>query len=404
MTTIRKELLDELLAGYEKPEDLLGPGGLLKRLTGALVERAIDAELTDHLGYEKHAVGGRGTGNSRNGTTPKTLKTDQGDVEIAVPRDRAGTFEPKLVQKHQTHFDGFDDKIISMYARGMTVRDIQQHIAEIYGTTVSADLISSVTDAVMDELSIWQSRPLEAVWPILYLDAIVLKVRDQGVVRNKAVYLAIGVRLDGCKEVLGMWIADTEGAKFWLHVVTELKNRGVDDVLIVCCDGLKGFPDAIEAVFPRAIVQTCVVHMIRNSLRFVSWKERTTVAKDLKNIYTANTVDAAEAALNAFEERWRPHYPTIAQSWRTNWERVVPFLDFPKELRRIIYTTNAIESFNSQLRKVTRSRGHFPNDEAAKKLLYLATKNAAARWAAPQHYWNLALHQFMIRFESRLPA
>src|SRR6476620_5933765 len=267
MTTIRKELLDELLAGYEKPEDLLGPGGLLKRLTGALVERAIDAELTEHLGYEKHAVGGRGTGNSRNGTTPKTLKTDQGDVEIAVPRDRAGTFEPKLVQKHQTHFDGFDDKIISMYARGMTVRDIQQHIAEIYGTTVSADLISSVTDAVMDELSVWQSRPLEAVWPILYLDAIVLKVRDQGVVRNKAVYLAIGVRLDGCKEVLGMWIADTEGAKFWLHVVTELKNRGVDDVLIVCCDGLKGFPDAIEAVFPRAIVQTCVVHMIRHSLR-----------------------------------------------------------------------------------------------------------------------------------------
>lgn len=404
MTKIRDEVLDELLAGYQGPEDLLGPGGLLKRLTGALVERAIGAELTEHLGYEKHAAGGRGTGNSRNGTTPKTLRTEQGDVEIAVPRDRAGTFEPQLVQKHQTHFDGFDEKIISMYARGMTVRDIQQHLAEIYSTEVSADFISKVTDAVVDELSTWQSRPLEAVWPIVYLDAIVLKVRDQGAVRNKAVYLAIGVRVDGCKEVLGMWIAETEGAKFWLHVVTELKNRGVDDILIVCCDGLKGFPDAIEAVFPRAIVQTCVVHMIRNSLRYVSWKERKTVALDLRTVYSAPTVEAAEAALTAFEQRWRPQYPTIAQSWRANWERVIPFLEFSKDLRRILYTTNAIESFNAQLRKVTRNRGHFPNDDAAKKLLYLALKNAAGRWAAPQHYWSQALLQLTIRFEDRLPA
>ena len=403
MTKIRKEVLDELLAGYEKPEDLLGPGGLLKRLTGALVERALGAELTHHLGYDKHAVDGRGTGNSRNGTTPKTLKTDQGDVVIAVPRDRAGTFEPQLVPKHETRFDGFDDKIISMYARGMSVRDIQQHLAEIYNTTVSADLISSVTDAVMVELSAWQSRPLEAVWPIVYLDAIFIKVRDQGAVRTKAVFLAIGVRTDGYKEVLGMWIVETEGAKFWLQVVTELRNRGVEDMFIVCCDGLKGFPEAIEAVFPRAIVQTCVVHMIRNSLRFVSWDDRKAVVADLRRIYTAETLEAADAALGVFEERWRARYAPVAQSWRANWERFIPFLDFPPDIRRAIYTTNVIESVNSQLRKVTRSRGHFPHDDAAKKILFLALRNAGHRWS-PLPQWKRAMQQFTIRFEDRLPA
>ncbi len=403
MTKIRDELLTELLAGYEKPDDLLGPDGLLKRLTGALVEKALAAELTHHLGYAKHAVEGRGSGNSRNGASKKTLKTDHGPVTIDVPRDRSGTFEPQLVKRHDTHFDGFDDKIISMYARGMTVRDIQQHLAEIYGTSVSADLISSVTDAVLDELVAWQARPLDAVWPILYLDAIVLKVRDQGAVRNKAVYIAIGVHTDGHKEVLGMWIAETEGAKFWLHVMTELRNRGVDDIFIVCCDGLRGFPEAIEAAFPRAIVQTCIVHMVRNSLRYVPWDDRSAVVADLRSIYAADTLGAAEAALDRFEERWHAKYPTIARSWRAHWEQVVPFLDFPKEIRHAIYTTNAIESFNAQLRKVTQNRGHFPTDAAAMKLLYLALRNVSCRWG-PIAQWKRAALQFTIRFGDRMPA
>ena len=401
---IRKELLDELLAGYSSPEDLTGPEGLLKRLTGALVGRALQAEMTEHLGYEPHAPEGHGSGNSRNGTSPKTLTTEQGQLPIVVPRDRNGTFEPKLVKKHQRRFDGFDDKILSMYARGMSVRDIQGHLTELYGTDISPDLISHVTDAVVDEVQAWQARPLDAVWPVIYLDALVIKVRDQGVVQNKAAYLALGLGVDGRKEVLGLWLETTEGAKFWLKVITELKNRGVQDVLIACCDGLKGFPQAIEAVFPKTVIQTCIVHLIRSSTRFVSYAQRKTVIADLRRVYAAATEDAALAALDDFEAKWKDRYPVVGQTWRSNWERVRPFFAFPKDVRRIIYTTNAIESLNFQLRKVIKSKGHFPNDEAATKLLYLALRNAQKKWRLAPRFWNSALNQFAIYFEGRLPV
>jgi putative transposase len=401
---IRKELLDELLAEYSNPEDLTGPEGLLKRLTGALVERALQAEMTDHLGYEPGAAEGQGTGNSRNGTGKKTLRTDQGDVTVEVPRDRNGTFEPKLVKKHQRSFKGFDDKILSMYARGMSVRDIQAHLAEIYGTEVSPDLISRVTDAVADEVQAWQTRPLDPVWPIVFLDALVIKVRDQGVVQNKSAYIALGMSVDGHKEVLGIWLESNEGAKFWLKVISELKNRGVQDILIACCDGLKGFPQAIEAVFPRAVVQTCIVHMIRNSMRFVGWQQRKTVCAELRAVYAAPTAEAGLAELDAFEAKYAPRYPAIAASWRSNWEGVRPFFDFPAELRKLIYTTNAIESLNFQLRKVTKAKGHFPSDEAATKLLYLALRNAEKKWTMVPRFWNSALNQLVIYFPGRLPA
>jgi putative transposase len=401
---IRHELLDELLAGRSTPEDITGPNGLLKQLTGALVERALQAEMTGHLGYEPHAPDGRGSGNSRNGTSPKTLTTDQGDVTIDVPRDRNGTFEPLLIRKHQRRFDGFDDKIISMYARGMSVRDIQAHLAEIYGTEVSPDLISSVTDAVVDELVAWQKRPLDAVWPIVYLDALVVKVRDQGVVRNKSVYVALGIGIEGKKEILGLWIEANEGAKFWLMVITELKNRGVEDMLIVCCDGLKGFPQAIEAAFPHALVQTCIVHMIRSSLRYVAWNNRKAVVADLKLVYRAETETAAVAALDDFEAKWAKQYPMAVRAWRSNWERIRPFFAFPSDIRKVIYTTNAIESLNFQLRKVTKAKGHFPNDEAAMKILYLALRNAEKTWTVSPHFWRGAMNQFTIHFEGRLPA
>ena len=401
---IRKELLDELLAEYANPDDLTGPDGLLKRLTGALVERALQAEMTDHLGYEPGAPEGQGSGNSRNGAGKKTLRTDQGEVTVEVPRDRNGTFEPKLVKKHQRSFKGFDDKILSMYARGMSVRDIQAHLAEIYGTEISPDFISRVTDAVVDEVQAWQARPLDAVWPIVFLDALVIKVRDQGVVQNKSAYIALGMGVDGHKEVLGIWLESSEGAKFWLKVISELKNRGVQDILIACCDGLKGFPQAIEAVFPKTVVQTCIVHMIRNSVRFVGWVQRKAVCAELRNVYAAPTEQAGLAELDAFEAKYAQRYPAIAASWRSNWERVRPFFDFPADLRRLIYTTNAIESLNFQLRKVTKAKGHFPNDEAATKLLYLALRNAEKKWRMVPRFWNSALNQLVIYFPGRLPA
>lgn len=404
MNEIPKEIIDQLLTDYKKPEDLLGQDGLLKKLTSALVERAMAAELTEHLGYSKNDPKGRNSGNSRNGTTPKTLRTDKGDIPISVPRDRNGSFEPVIVPKNQTHFDGFDDKILSMYARGMTVRDIQSHLQELYSTEVSATMISRVTDAIVQELKNWQNRPLDPVWPIVYLDALVLKVREQGVVSNKHAYLAIGVNMRGTKEVLGIWLETNEGAKFWSKVIAELKNRGVRDILIACCDGLKGFPEAIEAIFENTIVQTCIVHMVRNSLRYVSWKDRKGVVADLRPIYTAATEEASAVALDAFEAKWNGKYPMIGKSWRSNWERVIPFFAFPAEIRKVIYTTNAIESLNSQLRKVLKNRGHFPNDEAAAKLLYLALKNAAKKWTMPIQDWGRALNQMSIFFEGRLPV
>ena len=397
---IRQELLEELLKDYKSPEDLLGQGGLLKELTKALVEKALDGELTHHLGYSKHSASK--SDNARNGKSKKGLLTDHGKMEIVSPRDRNGSFEPELVKKRQTRFDGFDDKILSMYSRCMTVREIQGHLEDIYAVEVSPDLISSVTDSVLEEVRAWQNRPLDAVYPIVFMDALRVKIRDNGHVINKAVYMALGVNLDGHKEVLGLWVAKEEGAKFWLKVVTELKNRGVKDMFIACVDGLKGFPEAIESVYPETQVQLCIVHMVRNSLRFVPWKDKKAVVADLKTIYTATNAEMAKENLKSFRTKWNEKYPTIADSWERNWEGLIPFLSYPDYIRKAIYTTNAIESLNRSLRKVSKNRGSFPNDESALKLLYLALSNISKKWTMPIRLWKQALNQFVILFPGRM--
>jgi len=402
-TPIRKELLDELLANYRQPEDLTGPDGVLQQLTKALVERAMQAEMTHHLGYEAGDKPPEGQDNRRNGKSRKRLRSEQGHFEIEVPRDRDGSFEPQLVGKHQRDFKGFDDKILSMYARGMSTREIRAHLEEIYNVQVSPDLISRVTDEVVSELNAWQDRPLEPLYMVVYLDAMVVKIRDKGVVQNKSAYLAVGVGVDGNKDILGMWLQPTEGAKFWMSILTELRNRGVGDVLILCADGLNGLSNAVEAVFPKAIFQTCVVHMIRSSTRYVSWKDRKAVCADLRTVYTAPSRDAAETALDDFEAKWRAQYPTVAPAWRARWEEVAPFLDFPPEIRRAIYTTNAIEALNRQVRKIIKTRGALPSDDAALKLLFLALRNAKKTWGRPSPQWNRALAQFAIYFEGRMP-
>lgn len=398
------ELLDILMKDYKKPEDLIGENGLLKQLTKRLLERAMQAEMTDHLGYDKHAPIGKNSGNSRNGTSKKTITGEFGNLDISVPRDRNSTFEPIIIPKGESRFTGFDDKIISMYARGMTTRDIQGHLQEIYGVDVSPTLISQVTDAISEEVKLWQNRPLDEVYPIVYLDAVRIKVRHDSRVINKAVYLCIGVNIHGIKEVLGMWTAENEGAKFWLQIVTELKNRGVKEIFIACVDGLKGFPEAIESVFPQTQVQLCIVHMVRHSLNYVSWKQRKEVADDLKTIYQAPTVDMAAENLETFAAKWDASHPTIAKSWRNNWERIIPLFSYPPEIRKAIYTTNAIESLNMSLRKITKNRGHFPSDDAMFKLLYLALKNIAKKWTMPIRDWKSALNQFSIIFEGRMPV
>jgi putative transposase len=401
---ITPELLDELLKDYKSPEDMFGSDGLLQQLTKAVVERALQGEMTHHLGYEKHDPAGTNSGNSRNGKSRKTIKGKRGQIEIDVPRDRASEFAPQLIKRGQTRFDGFDDKIISMYARGMTCREIKAHLQEIYGVEVSPDLISTVTDGVIDEVRSWQSRPLDAVYPILYLDALQVKVKDQGRVSNKAIYLAIGVNMAGTKEVLGLWASENEGAKFWLSIITELKNRGVKDIFIACVDGLKGFPEAIETIFPQTQVQLCLVHLMRFSLAYVSFKDRKNVAADLKVIYRAATATEAEQYLAAFAEKWDARYPSISKSWRTNWARVIPMFGFPDDIRRAVYTTNAIESLNMSLRKVIKTRASFPNDDAAFKLLYLALRNIAKKWTMPIPHWSQAMQAFAIIFEGRVPT
>ena len=396
-------LIDSLLADYKKPEDLIGENGLLKQITKAVVERALQAEMAAHLGHGKHEPVENPAGNTRNGKSQKTLKGEFGELPIDIPRDRHGSFEPQLIPKHQTRWTGFDDKILSLYARGMTVREIQGHLEEMYGTEVSPTLISSVTDAVIEEVKAWQVRPLDALYPIVYLDCIHVKVRDAGAVLVKAVYLALGINLGGEKELLGLWIAQTEGAKFWLQVVTELKNRCVQDVFIACVDGLKGFPEAIEVVFPKTAVQLCIVHLVRYSLNYVSWKLRKAVAADLRAVYTAATAEEAAQRLAEFEGKWGEAYPTIGQSWRRNWPRITPFFDYPPEIRKVIYTTNAIESVNMSLRKVTKNRGSFPSDEALLKLFYLALRNISKKWTMPIRDWKAALTRFTIQFEDRMP-
>lgn len=401
--TVTNELIDSLLADYKKPEDLIGENGLIKQLTKRLVERALQAEMAEHLGHAKNQSIANPAGNTRNGKSNKTLKGDFGELPIEIPRDRHGSFEPQIVTKHQTRWSGFDEKIVSLYARGMTVREIQSHLEEMYGAEVSPTLISSVTDAVMEDAKAWQARPLDALYPIVYLDCIHVKTRDAGAVRVKAVYLALGISMAGEKEILGLWIAQTEGAKFWLQVVTELKNRGVQDIFIACVDGLKGLPDAIEAVYPKTAVQLCIVHMVRHSLNYVSWKLRKAVAADLKTIYAASTVDEAQTRLDEFDEKWGADYPTIVKSWRSNWPRITPFFDYPPEIRRIIYTTNAIESVNMSLRKITKNRGSFPSDDALVKLFYLALANISKKWTMPLRDWKAALTRFTIQFEERMP-
>jgi len=402
--TVSNELLDSLLADYKKPEDLIGEHGILKQLTKRLVERALEAEMAEHLGHSRNEPVANPAGNTRNGKSKKTLKGEFGELPIEIPRDRHGSFEPQIISKHQTRWTGFDDKILSLYARGMSVREIQGHLGEMYGTEVSPTLISTVTDAVIDDARAWQARPLDALYPIVYLDCIHVKVRDSGTVITKAVYLALGINLAGEKELLGIWIAKTEGAKFWLSVVTELKNRGVQDIFIACVDGLKGFPEAIEAVYPKTAVQLCIVHLVRYSLNYVSWKLRKAVAADLRAIYAAATAAEAEQRLQEFEEKWGKDYPAIAKSWRSNWERVIPFFDYPPEIRRIIYTTNAIESVNMSLRKVTKNRGAFPSDDALLKLFYLALINISQKWTMPLRDWKAALNRFTIQFEERMPS
>ena len=394
---IKKDTLDELLSGRD-PKEVFSKHGLFDELKKALAERVLNAELDEHLDGEAAA----GQANHRNGYSKKTVLTENAKLDLRIPRDREGTFDPKLIARYQRRFPGFDDKIVSMYARGMTTREIQGHLMEIYGLDVSPDLISRVTDAVLETVGEWQNRPLDPMYPIVFFDALRVKIRDEGLVRNKAVYIALGVQRDGTKDILGLWIETSEGAKFWLRVMNELKNRGVGDILIAVVDGLKGFPEAINAVFPETVVQTCIVHLIRHSMDFASWKDRKAIAAELKAIYRAKDAQAGEAALEAFDASiWGRKYPAIAQSWRRNWTHVIPFFAFPVAVRRIIYTTNAIEALNAKLRRAVKTRGHFPTDDAAIKLLYLVLRQVAAEWKMPPREWSEAKTQFAIMFDAR---
>lgn len=402
--TISKEVLDELIRDYQNPEDLLGENGLLKQLTKALLERAMNAELTHELGFAKNDKSFlKENGNRRNGTSAKTIKSKHGEIELAIPRDRQAAFEPQIIKKHQRRFEEFDDLIISLYSRGLSTREIKAHIEEIYGVEVSPTLVSTVTENISELVREWQTRPLEAVYPIVYLDALRVKVRIDKVVQNRCFYLAIGVNLEGKKETLGLWSAENEGAKFWLTVLTELQNRGVQDIFIACVDGLKGFTEAIEAVFPETITQLCIVHQIRNSLTYISYQDRKAVVADLKPIYTARTEDEALFALEELAEKWDEKYPIIAKSWKSNWQKINPMFQFPAEIRRAIYTTNVIESLNYSLRKITKTRAAFPSEESAIKLLWLGLQNIEKKWTMPIQNWSLAINQMAILFEGRLP-
>jgi putative transposase len=393
--------LEKALQGLE-PEQITGPGGLLTQLAGRVIETALGAELTEHLGYPLGQAPPGGAGNHRNGSTPKTVQTELGSVDIKTPRDRAGTFDPQLVGKRQTRLAGLDDRILGLYAGGMTVRDIETHLSDLYGVEIKRDTISRVTDAVLEDVQAWRTRPLEAVYPIAYFDCLMVKVREDRSVRIRACYLAIGVTCEGDREVLGIWWQDTEGAKFWLAVLNDLHHRGVQDVLVACVDGLTGFPEAIEAVFPQTWVQTCIVHQIRNSMRYVTYQDRKRVAADLKPVYRAVNADDAAAALEAFDETWGEKYPMIAASWRERWEHIVPFLSLPPDLRRAVYTTNSIENLNRQIRKSIKTRGHFPDEQAATKLIYLAIQRAERKWLKAYH-WTGALRGLKIHFGDRLP-
>ena len=399
LAQLSQQMLEELIPGPVTKEQF---EDIFQNFKKAFIERALNAEMSHHLGYGAGQDKPEGATNHRNGSSAKTVITDSGAVRIEVPREREGTFEPQLIGKHERRFTGFDDKIIAMYARGMTVREIQAFLAEMYAVDVSPELISSVTDAVMSEVSAWQARPLEAMYPVVFFDALRVKIRENGVVRNKAVYLALGVLSDGTRDILGIWIENTEGAKFWMKVFNDMKTRGCNDVLIAVTDGLKGMGEALEVVYPKTTLQTCIVHLIRNSLDYANWKDRKPLAASIKPIYTAPSAEAALAELDAFENGpWGKKFPTVVASWRRVWDKVIPFFAFPPEVRRVIYTTNAIESVNARLRKILKTRGHFPNDEAATKLIWLALRNITADWGRAANNWKSAMNQFAILYEER---
>ena len=400
--SIDPKLIDELLKNYKKPEDVWGQEGIFGQIQKALVERILEDEMQFHLGYEKNSTEGNNSGNSRNGKTKKTILTENDSLEIEVPRDREGEFEPQFVKKHQRRVNKFNDMVISLYARGLSTEEICGHLKEMYGADVSKELISHITNTVHEDVSAWRNRAIEELYPIVFFDAIRIKIRDSGRVVNKAVYLALGIGLDGQKELLGMWIAHNEGAKFWLSILTELKNRGMKDILIACIDGLKGFPEAIESVYPNTDIQLCIVHMIRNSVRFVSWKDRKKITADLKNIYRAATEEEARGQLDKFAEKWDGQYPTISKSWYENWDNLKTFFAFPDYIRKVIYTTNAVESVNMSLRKVTKTRASFPNDKAVYKMFYLALQNISKKWKMPIRNWNQAINQFAVHYGDRV--
>ncbi len=402
LPTIPKELIDQFVSGPMSAEAVNAASMAFKK---ALIERALSAELTHHLGYPPGTEKPEGAGNHRNGMSGKTVLTEEGPLRIEIPRDRNGSFEPLLIPKHERRFTGFDDKIVAMYARGMTVREIQGFLSEQYGTEVSPEFISSVTDAVMAEVSAWQARPLEAMYPVVFFDALRVKIREDALVRNKAIYLALGILPDGTRDILGLWIENTEGAKFWMKVFNDLKTRGVADILIAVTDGLKGMPEALGAVFPATTLQTCIVHLIRNSLDYASWKERKALAAAIRPIYTAPSAEAALAELDAFAQGpWGEKFPTVVAAWRRAWDRVIPFFAFPVPIRRVIYTTNAIESINARLRKIIKTRGHFPSDDAATKLIWLALRNITADWGRAAKDWKVAMNQFAILYAERFTA
>jgi transposase-like protein len=408
MTKLSKKqesLLNELLADFKgDTEAVMGQDGLMMQLRKRVVEAMLEGEMTSHLGYEPHDPLGNGSGNSRNGRFSKRVHSKDGELELEIPRDRNGSFEPQVVKKGQRRIDGIDDRIIALYARGLSTRGIQAELKELYGAEVSPTLISNVTNSVLEEVQAWQARPLDPVYPIIYFDCLFVKSRQDGAIRNKAVYLALGINMNGEKELLGMWLAETEGAKLWLSVFNELKTRGVEDCFIACVDGLKGLPEAIETVYPHTQVQLCIVHQVRNGLKYVSWKDRKAVAADLRTIYTAPTAESAKVALGDFTARWGEQYPAIAPSWERNWERLTPFFDYPPAIRKVVYTTNAVESLNYSLRQVIKGRGAFPHDDAIRKLLYLGLRNVARKWTMPIRDWKAALNQFIILFGDRVPV
>ena len=398
INNISDEMIDKMLGGAKTQDDLFGKDGIVKQISKRFMERLLQEEMSAHLGYDKHSAEGHNSGNSRNGKSSKTIKTGNGDIEVAVPRDRNSEFEPILVGKRQKRLQLLNDQVLSLYSRGMTVRDIQSYVEELYGTEISRDLITRITDGILEDVTEWRNRPLNKIYPIVYIDGFIAKCRLDKAVINRTVYLIYGINLEGQKDVLGLYLGETEGAKYWLQVLTELKNRGLENIFILCADGLKGLPESVMAAFPKTIFQTCIVHQVRNSLNYVPYKEKKAVAADLKKIYNSSTLELAEQALDDFELTWGDKYTAIVNSWRNNWDKIIPFLDFPGEIRKVIYTTNIVESLNNTLRKAVRNRGHFPTEESLMKVLYLAIRGVSKKWTMPIRDWKLALNRFAIMY------